>query len=908
MNLTRLFLVTFFIMELFSAFDAHGKAVSQTQDQTNHVALSLRTSDGTGVRLALQLDKQIIKVPDEGSKANMGILFKDLGLYEKAIDHYKKSLPTRKKLGDEAGEATDLDNLGRLYETMGDYPNALQHYEQALAIFTKLGKADDEARILNDMGELYTALGNYPLALDCHQMALTKFRSSSLVKDEATVQNNVSLIFEKLGLYERALESHRLALAMFRKLGNPQDEAAAMLEIAATLFQMGKHDQGIKTALDALQLMKKAGISVDESAGVVAGYYLDLGRTSEAETLLSKTSNTAGLARLALTKGDYQTASSLYSKELSRLSDNRNLKDRYSAYTGLGKTYLAMKNFQMAQEAFQNAVNVSEAIRSTSSPSDRKRFFDTRINGFQPVEAYKGLALAKFRLNDQPGSLEISELLKSRRFSAYMADELSSRSFGIPRDLLSKETSLINRIAALKKELNSTNRQTQKPRHDNISLLISQSENELTSLSEELWRRYPAYASIKYPKPFRLNEITMTPNDYVIVFEVFDDGVAVQLIHDNKIIKSELINVPGKKMESDITAFKKTLDEKNPGKFDTDQASSLYKTLFQGVLEDLPEGVSLRIVSDGMLNLLPFDALVMPGKTVISGHEMSDKGNPSNSSQPQNNFLGDRYFLSLHESISSMNLNRAMSNRIRPPRNALVVADPIFSTNDDRFDRNTSPVTSNSISNLHAEASKILNSSESGFGISPGQNNFSAIAQKMEKIFPGRIILLTGAKAGKSDLINRISQNSDGFGNVMFVTHFMTSNAFPIVAEPFVALSMVPPGIDGFLRVSDILSLKMPSEIVALTGSSLKSSHDGNSGQGIADFARAFQYAGAKSVLISLRDADGGAAPLFMEKLFTYLKNGLPKRESLKRAKDELRKEGFEHPHYWSGYILYGDF
>ena len=907
MKLTSLIWVTLFIFQLFSGFDAHGKATSLTLDHSDAIVLSSGISDGTPPRLALQLDKQIIKIPDEGSKANMGVLFKDLGLYEKAIDHYRKSLPTRKKLGDESGEATDLDSLGHVYEIIGDYTNALQSYEQALVIFRKLGKADDEARILNDMGELYTALGNYPFALDCHQMALSKFKSNSLIKDEATVQNNVSLIYERLGLYERALESHRLALAMFRKLNNPQDEAAAMLEMAGALFQMGKHDQAIKTALDALQLMKKAGISTDDSAGVLAAFYIDLGRIPEAETLLSKTNNNAGLARLALLKGDHQAASSLYSKELLRLSRNGNPRDQFSAYTGLGKTYLAMNNFQKAQEAFQNAMNASESIRATLSPSDRKRFLDTRINGFQPAEAYKGSALAKFRLNDQEGALETAELRKSRRFSGYMADEVSSKTFGIPRDLLLKETSLTNRIAALKKELDSTDQQTQKSRHDNISILITHSQTELNSVSEELWRRYPAYAVIKYPKPLKLNEINMTQNDYLIVFDVFDDGIALQLIHDNKIVKSEFIDLPAEKIKADIIAFKKTLDEKTPGKFDTDQASSLFKTLFQGILDDLPEGVSLKIIPDGILNLLPFDALVMQKKTDISKTEISDKGNPSTSSQTRNIFLGDRYLLSLHESVSSMNMNKTMSSRIRPPKNALIMADPIFSTNDDRFDRNASPSISNTVSNLHAEASKILNNTEAGFDISSRKNNFSAIAQKMEKIFPGRIMTLTGAKAGKSDLSNRISQNSDGFGNVVFATQFMTSNSCPVISEPFVALSMAPPGVDGYLRISDILSLKMPTEIVVLTGSSQQSSYNGNSGQGVADFARAFQYAGAKSVLISLKDVDDSATPVFMEKLFTYLKNGLTKRESLKRAKEEMRKDGYEHPHYWSGYILYGE-
>ncbi len=844
MKLTKPIMTVFFILEMLYAWDAYGKMEIQGD----------RIQVG---KLALQLDKQIIKIPDEGSKTNMGVLFKDLALYEKATDHYKKSLQTKKKLGDEAGEAIDLDNMGRLCEAIGDYPDALKHYEQALAIFRKLGKADDEARILNDMGELHRELGDYAMALDCYQMALARFKTSSLIKDEATVQNNVSLIYEKLGLYERALESHRLALAMFRKLGDPRDESAALLEIAATLFQIGKYDQGIKSALDALQLMKKAGISTDESTAVVAGYYMDLGKTQEAEALLNSTGNLAGLARLALIKGDYEMASSVYSRELTRLSDDGNPNDKFSAYTGLGKTYLAMKNFLKAQDAFHSAVNVSETIRSTLAPSDRKQFFNNKINGFLPSEAYKGLAHAKFRLDNPEGGLEVGELLRSRRFSAYMADGAPSKTYGVPRDLVSEETTLVNRIAALKKELNSTDKQKHKTKYDNISILVNQSEKELTGVSEELWRKRPAYASIKYPRPFRLTEIPMTPGDYVIVLDVFDQGVAVQLIHDNKIIKSDFISQSLKDVEADVAAFGKTLDDKNPKNFDHDQASSLFNRLFQGVVQHVPEGVSLKIIPDGILNLLPFDALVIPIKTNSSQPETTGKNDPSQSSRLPGNFLGDRYFLSLHESISSMSMDKTISSKIKPPKNALIIADPIFSWNDDIFGSKVPTVTLNTIN--------------------------------------------------KSNLVTRVSQNSDGFGYVIFATPIVTTNSCPVVDEPFIALSTTAPGTDGYLRLSDILSLRLPSDVVALLGSPPDSGRSGNSGQGVADMARAFQYAGAKSVLMSLWDVDEKSATMFMEKFFTRLKNGESKKESLKKAKVEMRREGYEHPHYWSGYILFGD-
>ncbi len=254
-----------------------------------------------------------------------------------------------------------------------------------------------------------------------------------------------------------------------------------------------------------------------------------------------------------------------------------------------------------------------------------------------------------------------------------------------------------------------------------------------------------------------------------------------------------------------------------------------------------------------------------------------------------------------------MTMAKTASSKIRPPGNVLALADPIFSTKDDRFDRSVPAPTSDTTGNLRAETARILNNSESGFDLSSRQMNFSSFFQSLEKIFPGRFILLSGSKAGKSDLMTRVSQNSDGFGYVIFATPIVTTNSCPVVNELFIALSTAAPGTDGYLRLSDILSLRLPSEVVTLLGSPPASGRSGNSGQGIADMARAFQYAGAKSVLMSLWDVDEKSATMFMEKFFTRRKNGDSKKESLKKAKVEMRREGYEHPHYWSGYILFGD-
>src|SRR4030042_3210724 len=97
---------------------------------------------------------------------------------------------------------------------------------------------------------------------------------------------------------------------------------------------------------------------------------------------------------------------------------------------------------------------------------------------------------------------------------------------------------------------------------------------------------------------------------------------------------------------------------------------------------------------------------------------------------------------------------------------------------------------------------------------------------------------------------------------------------------PFLALTKVPPGTDGFLRMSDLVSLKMNADVVALTACQSGLGKD-LSGEGVMSMGRAFQYAGAKSVLMSLWSVAEESSVKLAENFFRYRKTGMTKLESL---------------------------
>jgi CHAT domain-containing protein len=83
-------------------------------------------------------------------------------------------------------------------------------------------------------------------------------------------------------------------------------------------------------------------------------------------------------------------------------------------------------------------------------------------------------------------------------------------------------------------------------------------------------------------------------------------------------------------------------------------------------------------------------------------------------------------------------------------------------------------------------------------------------------------------------------------------------------------------------------------------------------GEGMMSLARAFSYAGCKSVITSLWKADDASTAYITKRLHYHLQDGKPKDVALQRAKldylnDESIADRLKTPAYWSHLVLIGD-
>jgi CHAT domain-containing protein len=77
-------------------------------------------------------------------------------------------------------------------------------------------------------------------------------------------------------------------------------------------------------------------------------------------------------------------------------------------------------------------------------------------------------------------------------------------------------------------------------------------------------------------------------------------------------------------------------------------------------------------------------------------------------------------------------------------------------------------------------------------------------------------------------------------------------------------------------------------------------------GEGVANFARAFHQAGARSVVVSLWEVASEATAEYMGRFYQHLYAGKSKSEALSLARKEI-KARYPNPFFWAPFILHGE-
>jgi CHAT domain-containing protein len=327
----------------------------------------------------------------------------------------------------------------------------------------------------------------------------------------------------------------------------------------------------------------------------------------------------------------------------------------------------------------------------------------------------------------------------------------------------------------------------------------------------------------------------------------------------------------GRKTIEDLT--RKYLAETRARKDDIPLAKQLY-TLLLGSLPREAAKERLIIVPDGILHLLPIDALHdSTGAFLVETHTISYAPasivltvlrNTTQTRHPRYTFLGVGDVPYQDQGGVSARLNKPIGVK----QHLLRGFSDVFGTPLDDLPQTREEV---------VESDKIM-----------GNDG----------------VLLLGSQATETAFK---SEPLEDFKIVHIAAHGFADTQFP--ERSGLVLGVDPSSRDdGLLQVWEITRLHFNADLVTLSACDTGVGKlEGE--EGMTDLADAFLVSGAKAVVASLWSADDTYTLDLMERFYTHLAEGQDKAEALRQAKlDLLTKYGARvPPYYWGAFVLVGD-
>jgi CHAT domain-containing protein len=139
-----------------------------------------------------------------------------------------------------------------------------------------------------------------------------------------------------------------------------------------------------------------------------------------------------------------------------------------------------------------------------------------------------------------------------------------------------------------------------------------------------------------------------------------------------------------------------------------------------------------------------------------------------------------------------------------------------------------------------------------------------------------------------------------GRAAIHLAVHGIVSDADPLAS----ALALAPDDEhDGWLRTSEVFGLDLAADLVVLSGCSTGLGK--LTGDGMLGLSRAFLFAGAPTVVVSLWDVSDRATAELMDSFYAARAEGLGSARALRRAQLAL-KNRYSHPFVWASFTVIG--
>jgi len=800
--------------------------------------------------------------------------------FENSETTLQKALSVYMIIGDERGEAEVLGGLGALYFNNNDHQKAYDYYKKALI---KREKVDDKflmGNTLNSLGSVsLRLLKDYPLAISYYEKAeavrseigdINGLRTSMSYK--AAAYKEFAEQLNTTGRFSEAIDFLEKAYEIDKNLGDRIETGDVLNLLGYVYIKLGDYNTAAEKLSGALQIMKEEKDTVG-----LAGVYNHFG------IVLQKAGRT-------------EKALEYYNNSLKIYEERNDLSNEIPVLDNLGTLYFDLKDYATALDYHRRGLAI---CRETD---DREKEVDFLLN-LANDNLFLGKKDEAFALYEE--GLRIARLQKNPdliwRFTAGMAEVYESG--GDFEKVVELNDSAITVLEGIRntledEELKSAFMARERYAFEDIidmlttlhfnhpekgydklafkyaeksksrvllDLLAGSDKNANKNLMED--------ASLLNSEPVTLDEalsLCKDKNSVILEYSVGDSSSCLWVITAKG---HKLFRLPDRRiLQEQIETIRFALLDPSQGisEFFTTTGSSLYDELIKPTELFLTKKSHLIIIPDGVLNYLPFEVLLT--SKVIQSKSTSYNDVP---------FLIRKYPVSYAQSASVLKTligkMEQDNNKDRGEKKLFAFGDPVY--------EDTSALSQPKYPRLEFSGIEVENISSF---FKPGSSDVFLRNNATEE-----------SLKQKGDL--------DKYGYIHFATHGLINEENPDLSS--LVLTTGRNSVeDGFLTAREVFKLKLNADLVVLSacqtglGKLVR-------GEGMVGLTRAFMYAGAPSVLVSLWSvSDKSTADLMDEFYRKLVRDSHSKTDALREAQLKLINDPkFSHPFYWAPFILVGD-
>jgi tetratricopeptide (TPR) repeat protein len=860
------------------------------------IALSYHTQ-------ALKIDREIGDRKSESkSLSNLGLTARNLGDAERALSYFTQAHEIVREIKDKTDEGLIIGNLGAAHLALGDILRAISLFSQALEIARETEDKKAEGRNLSNLGLAHTILGEIRKGIFVGKQGLKFSRETGEKRMEVLSLGILGNSYSYLGDSRLAIKYHTLSLEISREIGAKWSEGRNLYELGVDFRNFGDFRRAISYHTQSLKIAREIGNKTSEGANLsrLGMNHLLSGNFLEAERYL-KNAGSVNFAYLKIAQRKFSDAVSLLKYDEDKEDeDDIGIPSGFAfgAFVTLARAHEGLDQKRKALRFYEKAVGIVESQRDELLHEQREYFFDAFpfSSNYPRFTPYEG----SIRLSSPRKAFEFSEAIKARRMIELAAKREARLDVRVPIGLQSRERKLMLALSNLKNRKKTMRKRNDKKELDKIETALKVAREKRKALISRLYNEAPEYASIRYPRPLKIEEISLGPGEVLIEYALTESTLHAFFLRGKKIVKAIRKEVGRAEISKLIEIYRRQLSD--PEKltqpnFDHATGYRLYELLLKGILPLVQKDETVIIVPDGKLALLPFEAIPISSQNPVM--KKNERGNyyPSGIK-----WLGDAYRLRYEQSASALTQRRVLAKKMAKD-SIFTVADPVFGKDDIRS-REHKKQKPSVFTKLSKDFSLMKAVREQGGLRLDRLPETGKLAKKLRRMFKKSDSLI-GLRATKKNLKDL---DLTGYRHLVFATHGLLSGKVSGLMEPALALAREPgtKEREAFLSLSEAMRLKLNADVVALTACVTGLGKE-VAGEGVMGMGRAFQYAGAKSVLVSLWSVAESSTTKLVSRFFTHLKAGTDKVKSLRTARKEIRDAGYRHPFFWAPFILIGE-